>query len=79
MIYTIPTGQNPSGATLSNERRKQLYQVASQYNMLILEDDPYWDLRFEGEKDLVWNFLYLSLMLEEELVESGHGEESGTL
>eukprot|EP01127_Copromyxa_protea_P016365 TRINITY_DN4843_c0_g1_i1.p1 TRINITY_DN4843_c0_g1~~TRINITY_DN4843_c0_g1_i1.p1 ORF type:complete len:394 (-),score=92.23 TRINITY_DN4843_c0_g1_i1:12-1193(-) len=49
VIYTIPTGQNPSGATLSASRREQLYKVASKYNLLILEDDPYWDLRFGGD------------------------------
>lgn len=48
-IYTIPNFQNPSGVTMSAEKRKQLYQLAKQYGVLIVEDNPYGDLRFEGE------------------------------
>jgi len=49
VLYTIPVGQNPSGVTLSKERRYQIYKIASKYNLLILEDDPYWYLRFPNE------------------------------
>jgi kynurenine/2-aminoadipate aminotransferase len=45
VIYVIPTGQNPSGATLSNSRRQELYKVAQDHDLLILEDDPYWHLQ----------------------------------
>lgn len=45
VIYTIPTGQNPSGATLSLERRKKLYALACKYNLIIIEDDPYYFLQ----------------------------------
>lgn len=48
-IYTIPNFQNPSGATMSLEKRKNLYALAKQYDVLILEDDPYGDLRYFGE------------------------------
>ncbi len=48
-IYTIPNFQNPSGATMSLEKRKQLYALAKQYGVLILEDNPYGDLRVAGE------------------------------
>ncbi len=48
-IYTVPTFQNPSGGTMSLEARKQLLEVASEYDMLIIEDDPYGELIFEGE------------------------------
>lgn len=48
-IYTIPNFQNPSGATMSLEKRKQLYALAKQYNVLILEDNPYGELRVQGE------------------------------
>lgn len=51
MIYTIPTFQNPSGRTLSQERRKKLAQIGSEYDVIILEDDPYRNLRYSG-KDL---------------------------
>jgi 2-aminoadipate transaminase len=49
-VYVIPNFQNPTGATLSLERRKQLLALADKYHFMILEDDPYSDLRFEGQK-----------------------------
>lgn len=48
-LYTIPTFQNPSGVELSLERRKALAKIADERGLLILEDDAYVDLRFEGE------------------------------
>ena len=48
-IYTIPNFQNPSGATMSFEKRKALYALACKYNVLIVEDNPYGDLRVAGE------------------------------
>lgn len=48
-LYTIPTFQNPSGVELSVERRHALARIADQRGLLILEDDAYVDLRFEGE------------------------------
>ncbi len=48
-IYTIPNFQNPSGATMSLEKRKKLYALAKRYNVIILEDNPYGDLRVEGK------------------------------
>lgn len=49
MIYTIPTFQNPTGTTMSLEKRKKLIEIAGKYGVLILEDNPYGDLRFSGE------------------------------
>lgn len=49
MIYTIPTFQNPTGSTMSLEKRKRMLELASKYDVLILEDNPYGDLRFSGE------------------------------
>ena len=49
-IYTIPNFQNPSGATMSFEKRKRLYALAKQYGVMILEDNPYGDLRVAGDK-----------------------------
>ena len=49
MIYTIPTFQNPTGRTLSLERRKRVAQLANQYGVVVAEDDPYRDLRYRGE------------------------------
>ena len=48
-FYTIPTFQNPAGVTLTLERRKKLLTLANQYNLLIIEDNPYGDLRYSGE------------------------------
>ncbi|MDR3053397.1 MAG: PLP-dependent aminotransferase family protein [Coriobacteriales bacterium] len=48
-IYTIPTFQNPGGVTMSLERRKRLLELAHEYEILVIEDDPYGRLRFEGE------------------------------
>lgn len=48
-IYTITTFQNPTGITLSLEKRKKLLELAKKYNCLILEDNPYGELRFRGE------------------------------
>lgn len=48
-LYTIPNFQNPSGITMSEDKRKAVYALAKKYGVLILEDNPYGDLRFEGE------------------------------
>lgn len=49
IIYTIATFQNPTGITMSNEKRKKLLELAAKYNAIILEDNPYGELRFKGE------------------------------
>lgn len=49
LIYTIPTFQNPSGCTLSIERRRKMLELAEKYDVLILEDNPYFELRYSGE------------------------------
>lgn len=48
-IYVLPNFQNPTGVTLSLERRYRLVELADQYGVPIVEDDPYGQLRFEGE------------------------------
>jgi DNA-binding transcriptional MocR family regulator len=48
-LYTIPTFQNPSGRTLTAERRRRLVELAREHDLLVLEDDPYGLVRFEGE------------------------------
>lgn len=49
LIYTIPTFQNPTGKTLPEERRKAVAELANEYGVVVAEDDPYRDLRYEGE------------------------------
>lgn len=48
-VYIIPDFQNPSGITLSLERRRDLLAIASKYDLTIIEDSPYRELRFEGD------------------------------
>src|SRR3954452_19462660 len=48
-LYVIPTFQNPSGRTLSEERRRRIVELAREHDLLVLEDDPYGLVRFEGE------------------------------
>jgi 2-aminoadipate transaminase len=48
-LYTIPTFQNPSGRTLSTERRERLVDLARERDILVIEDDPYGLVRFEGQ------------------------------
>lgn len=48
-IYALPNFQNPTGCTLTLERREKLVRLANQYGVPIIEDDPYGQLRYEGE------------------------------
>jgi 2-aminoadipate transaminase len=48
-IYLVPSFQNPSGATLSENRRKEIVEIANEYGVPIVEDAAYRDLRFEGK------------------------------
>jgi 2-aminoadipate transaminase len=48
-LYTIPTFQNPSGRTLAADRRRRIVELAREHDLLVVEDDPYGLVRFEGE------------------------------
>jgi 2-aminoadipate transaminase len=48
-VYLVPTFQNPTGRTITLPRRKQIADIIEQYNVLLIEDDPYSDLRYRGE------------------------------
>ncbi len=50
LMYLIPTFQNPAGLTTSLEKRRAIYALALKYNVMILEDNPYGELRFAGEE-----------------------------
>lgn len=50
IIYVVPDFQNPSGVTLSTERRKKLIELSSEFDVIVVEDTPYRELRFEGEE-----------------------------
>lgn len=49
LIYIIPTFQNPTGKTWSLERRQQVAEISAKYNVAVIEDNPYGELRYEGE------------------------------
>lgn len=49
LIYVIPNFQNPTGICTSLEKRRKIYALAKKYNLMILEDDPYGELRFAGQ------------------------------
>ncbi|MBQ6066504.1 MAG: PLP-dependent aminotransferase family protein [Clostridia bacterium] len=50
LLYTIPNFQNPTGITMSTEKRKEVYRLCAEHNVLIVEDNPYGELTFSGEK-----------------------------
>ncbi|UQS86157.1 PLP-dependent aminotransferase family protein (plasmid) [Nicoliella spurrieriana] len=50
LVYTIPTFQNPTGRTMSVDRRKKFVELANKYDLLVMEDDPYGAIRYEGEE-----------------------------
>jgi 2-aminoadipate transaminase len=49
LLYTIPTFQNPTGTTLSRDRRERLLELAAEYDFVVLEDDAYGELRYDGD------------------------------
>lgn len=53
LLYTVPSGQNPTGATMSAERRKAIYKIAQKHDLYIIEDEPYYFLQmgpYSGSK-----------------------------
>lgn len=48
-LYTVPNFQNPTGITYSKEKREKIAKIMSNYDTILVEDDPYGDLRFDGE------------------------------
>lgn len=74
-MYLLPNFQNPGGVTLSLERRKKVIDIADQYGVPLIEDDPYGELRFEG------TYLPPLITMDSERLNgrngSGKGEESG--
>jgi 2-aminoadipate transaminase len=56
-IYVIPDFQNPSGITIPNSRRLKIIEIADKYDLLIVEDSPYREVRFEGEPQKLMNEL----------------------
>ncbi|KAI1293421.1 hypothetical protein EDD11_008370 [Mortierella claussenii] len=67
VIYLIPTGQNPTGATMSLQRRRDIMHVAQEHDLIVIEDDPYYYLQFflgeenKGEEGGGWMPTLLSM------------------
>lgn len=59
LMYLVPTGGNPSGAIISNERRQRIYDIACKYNFFIMEDDPYMFMNYTDQQ--VVSFLSLDV------------------
>ncbi|XP_030047407.1 kynurenine/alpha-aminoadipate aminotransferase, mitochondrial [Microcaecilia unicolor] len=57
LLYTIPNGSNPTGTSLTMERKREIYQIARDYDLLIIEDDPYYFLQFQKP----WTPSFLSM------------------
>jgi len=72
-IYCLPNFQNPRGSTLSLERRLKLIQLADKYGVPIIEDDPYGQLRYEGEH------LPSLVMLDSQYRNDNHGDYTGNV
>jgi len=47
VLYTVPNGANPTGFSLTEQRKREIYQIAQEYNLIIIEDDPYYFLQFK--------------------------------
>ncbi len=67
VLYVVPTFSNPTGRTYSVENRKAIAELTAKYNVMVLEDDPYSELRFSGERvpsiksfDKVGNVTYIT-------------------
>ncbi|GAB1606309.1 kynurenine/alpha-aminoadipate aminotransferase, mitochondrial-like isoform X1 [Argonauta hians] len=59
VLFMVPTGGNPTGVNYSLERKKEIYEIARTYDLLIIEDDPYYYLQFS--KDYIPSFLSLDV------------------
>ncbi|XP_045077790.1 kynurenine/alpha-aminoadipate aminotransferase, mitochondrial [Coregonus clupeaformis] len=57
VLYTIPNGGNPTGASMTTQRKREVYELAREYDLLIIEDDPYYFLQF----DKPWAPTFLSM------------------
>lgn len=56
IMYTITVGQNPTGGLLSLERRRQVYSLCQKYDIIIVEDDPYWFLQYPSADELAQKY-----------------------
>ncbi|KAJ8382221.1 hypothetical protein SKAU_G00029990 [Synaphobranchus kaupii] len=64
VLYTIPNGGNPTGASMTTERKREVYQLAREYDLLIIEDDPYYFLQFQKP----WAPTFLSMDMDGRII-----------
>ena len=57
---TVSNGGNPNGSTMSLERRRKLLDIAEKYDLLIIEDDPYYFIQFEDSMDSIFKLDWMS-------------------
>ncbi|KAK7416721.1 hypothetical protein QQX98_005047 [Neonectria punicea] len=60
VVYVIPTGQNPTSGVLSLPRRRDIYHVCSQFDLILIEDDPYWSLYYPSAQKISTKYRGLS-------------------
>lgn len=59
VMYLVPNACNPTGTTMDEARRREIYSIASEYDLIILEDDPYYFLQYDDQEPLPPSFLRL--------------------
>jgi kynurenine/2-aminoadipate aminotransferase len=67
-IYLVPVANNPTGASLSRARKQEIYKLASLHNLIIIEDDPYWNLNFPSTDALENRTSFWSMDVEERVI-----------
>ncbi|KAK4293366.1 hypothetical protein Pmani_033929 [Petrolisthes manimaculis] len=60
-LYLVPNASNPTGTTMGEVRRREIYAIAQEYDLIILEDDPYYFLTYEEEQNIPPSFLSLDI------------------
>ncbi|KAF7179224.1 hypothetical protein CNMCM7691_008155 [Aspergillus felis] len=78
LLYTITIGQNPTGGTMSVDRRKEIYALCQRYDVIIVEDDPYWNLQYPSAQRMAAR--YRNTPIDEPLTTknyNAHGKSSG--
>ncbi|KAF3311743.1 hypothetical protein TWF173_008018 [Orbilia oligospora] len=63
LLYTVTMGQNPTAGVLSVKRRRQIYALCQKYDIIILEDDPYWFLQYDRFTEVPDNDTFLSTLV----------------
>ncbi|KAE8147037.1 aromatic amino acid aminotransferase [Aspergillus avenaceus] len=77
LLYTVTVGQNPTGGTLSVERRKEIYDLCQKYDIIIVEDDPYWNLQYPSAAVLEAQYRGAASEAPPKRNYNAHGKSSG--